>query len=408
VVLKTGSTSGFQSAMVGLMAALPMRLDSGLAEVDSLQGTMQSPAGARSALWHPDEGRLFGGKRLLLASAESTGVPSVASAYYRMCERMGESGDCLGILSERNAVLLDRLFFALHFALLPTLQVALQTVANVALEQLETAVLTAIATYLLLWVAPEPITKLVAVVASAAMVAYIGCDTFFALRDGVKALRADLEEATHEDEVRAAGERFGRRMGPSVAKILVMVASYALGGAVAKLPPPSLPGLQMAAANAGAQGLTLSVAALEGASISLGARSLFVAMASTSVGGLVAGAGMKDGDEEPSIAKETRSLRSRLREAGLPGGSEATQKGPFRFRPRRRYRPGNPLPQIDGGYIDRFDNVWKKGPYHGDPAKDFAFEWDVQLSPAGQKYYKQFGIGKKGYINVAPDGTLSH
>jgi hypothetical protein len=94
--------------------------------------------------------------------------------------------------------------------------------------------------------------------------------------------------------------------------------------------------------------------------------------------------------------------------SGLPGGSESTQVGPFRFRPRDDYRPGNPLPKEDGGYIDRFGNVWKKGPYHGDPKKPFDFEWDVQLSPAGRLHFRQYGLGEKGYINVAPDGTLSH
>jgi len=107
--------------------------------------------------------------------------------------------------------------------------------------------------------------------------------------------------------------------------------------------------------------------------------------------------------------EETPSIRSRLRDAGLPGGSESTQTGPFRYRPPDGYKPGNPLPKgRNGGYLDRFGNEWQKGPYHGDPSRGFGHEWDVQLSKAGRAHFQQYGLGEKGYIDVAPDGTLSH
>jgi hypothetical protein len=115
------------------------------------------------------------------------------------------------------------------------------------------------------------------------------------------------------------------------------------------------------------------------------------------------------GDVAPRSPVETPSVRSRLRDAGLPGGSESTQAGPFRYRPLDGYKPGNPLPKgPNGGYLDRFGNEWQKGPYHGDPTKGFGHEWDVQLSKSGRAHFKQYGLGEKGYINVAPDGTLSH
>ena len=40
-----------------------------------------------------------------------------------------------------------------------------------------------------------------------------------------------------------------------------------------------------------------------------------------------------------------------------------------------------PLPKKDGGYLDNFGNIWKKGPSR---TAGEAFEWDVQLSKAGQ------------------------
>ncbi|WP_218669692.1 DNRLRE domain-containing protein [Ferroacidibacillus organovorans] len=60
-----------------------------------------------------------------------------------------------------------------------------------------------------------------------------------------------------------------------------------------------------------------------------------------------------------------------------------------------------------GGYVDRYGNVWVKGPYHGDPKLGFTYEWDVQLSASGKNAWGKFANGK-GYINVRPDGGLSH
>ena len=104
-------------------------------------------------------------------------------------------------------------------------------------------------------------------------------------------------------------------------------------------------------------------------------------------------------------------IRASLRNAGrhgLPGGRG--KSGPFRFRAPRGHPAGEPLPRGKrGGYLDRFGNEWTEGPYHGDPAKGFSREWDVQLSAEGAEHWAKYGADRgKGYINVAPDGTLSH
>ncbi|MBI2390786.1 MAG: hypothetical protein HYV09_14445 [Deltaproteobacteria bacterium] len=60
------------------------------------------------------------------------------------------------------------------------------------------------------------------------------------------------------------------------------------------------------------------------------------------------------------------SLRALLRAARLPGGRAGT--GPFRFRPDSGHSPSEPLRRgPHGGYMDRFNNEWVRGPYHGDP-----------------------------------------
>ncbi|AIK38969.1 toxin 45 family protein [Bacillus pseudomycoides] len=84
--------------------------------------------------------------------------------------------------------------------------------------------------------------------------------------------------------------------------------------------------------------------------------------------------------------------------------AELPNKGHFRFIPGKEVKFNRQL----NGYVDKFGNVWTKGPYHGDPKKNFEFEWDVQLSEKGLKEWGKYTKNGKKYINVAPDGTISH
>ncbi|MEH7230515.1 polymorphic toxin type 17 domain-containing protein, partial [Bacillus safensis] len=92
------------------------------------------------------------------------------------------------------------------------------------------------------------------------------------------------------------------------------------------------------------------------------------------------------------------NISNPMTKANLPN------KGSFRFIPGGEVKLNK---QLDG-YVDKFGNVWVKGPYHGDPSKNFQFEWDVQLSEKGMKEWGKYTKNSKKYINVAPDGTLSH
>ena len=67
--------------------------------------------------------------------------------------------------------------------------------------------------------------------------------------------------------------------------------------------------------------------------------------------------------------------KSRIKEALLP------TKGKIRYIPPKGWQPSMPLPKKDGGYLDNFGNIGKKGPSR---TAGEAFEWDVQLSKAGK------------------------
>ena len=102
---------------------------------------------------------------------------------------------------------------------------------------------------------------------------------------------------------------------------------------------------------------------------------------------------------KPLQALEGWSKKSRLKAANLP------TQGLMRYVPDKCYDPANPLPRTHGrgGYIDRFDNVWLKGPARGEQA---GFEWDVQLSKRGKKMLEWTNPGD--YINVSTKGEITH
>ena len=86
-----------------------------------------------------------------------------------------------------------------------------------------------------------------------------------------------------------------------------------------------------------------------------------------------------------------------VREAQLP------TQGKIRYVPPKNV--GNRLPRTsNGGYIDRFDNVWIKGPSR---TIGEAFEWDVQLSRRGKQMLGW--LSRDGsHVNVSLKGIVTH
>ncbi|QSQ25336.1 hypothetical protein JY651_10595 [Pyxidicoccus parkwayensis] len=178
-------------------------------------------------------------------------------AYLRWCERTGRKGDCLGLLKESPSVTGDARFsLALSLAkgaVLDELWEAVKDMANP--EALMQAALWTAATYALLWTVPEPATKGVAAVLTAALIIYVGVDTFWGLIQGFRNLMAESDRAVTFDELRDAGERFGKVMGRNAARAFVMLATAAIGstGATLGAKLPGLPGAAQAAVRAEAQ-----------------------------------------------------------------------------------------------------------------------------------------------------------
>nr|WP_242589432.1 hypothetical protein [Corallococcus macrosporus] len=189
-----------------------------------------------------------------LAGGQSQADVELTRAYLRWCGRTGRPGDCLGLLSEGPVIAGDGRF-ALALALakgavLEELWDAVKDLANP--EALVQAALWTAATYALLWTVPEPATKGVAAVLTAALIAYVGIDTFWGLIQGFRHLMVEADAALTFDELRGAGERFGKVMGRNAARAFVMLATAAIGstGVALGAKLPGLPGAAQAAVRA--------------------------------------------------------------------------------------------------------------------------------------------------------------
>jgi hypothetical protein len=184
-------------------------------------------------------------------------------AYQRWCERTGRPGDCLRLLTESPTLTGDgRYALAMAFAQGAVLDELLAAFKDMADPQaVLSAVLWTATFYLILWTAPEPVSKGLAAVMTATLIAYLGVDTFWSLIEGFKQLVEVADHATTFDELRSAGERYGKVMGQNAARAFALLATVAIGNTASGFASrvPMLPSSAQASARAGAgAGIVLS------------------------------------------------------------------------------------------------------------------------------------------------------
>ncbi|WP_053066898.1 HNH endonuclease [Archangium gephyra] len=182
--------------------------------------------------------------------------------YLRWCERRGSMGDCLCLLAKSPYLGPEaRHTLALRIAMGAVWEGAATAVEGmVSPEALEAAVMSTLAGVLVALVLPEPTMKAVAVALACYMVGYLGLDTVWGLLTGWKQLTQEAERARTFVELRDAAERFGRLMGEKSARVLVLLATAAIGStANLMMKGPGLPGFTQAAMSARTQaGINLS------------------------------------------------------------------------------------------------------------------------------------------------------
>jgi hypothetical protein len=193
-----------------------------------------------------------------LEGESTTAEVELTRAYLRWCERTGRPGDCLRLLTESPIVNGDgRFALALALAKGAVLDEMLEAFKDMANPHaMVAAVLWTWTTYMVLVSLPDvTISKGLAAVMTATLISYVGVDTFWGLVVGFKRLMDESDRATTFNELREAGERYGKVMGRNTARAFAMLAMAAMGntapGLAAKV--PKLPGSMQAAVQAETQ-----------------------------------------------------------------------------------------------------------------------------------------------------------
>jgi hypothetical protein len=234
--------------------------------------------------------------RVVRASWSASAQDSAQAWMERQCEPSEPADGCLVLPSNAPPPeTLARLRLALSFAM-DTVWEGAAVPLSEYMDPLafKVMVYTALCTYLVLLLVPvpEPVTKGVAAVLTLYLVAYLGLGP---MRDLVRAGDRLLEEsarATSALELRAAGQRFGRVLGDSGMRVLLLMATAALGGKGSLVGKgPKLPGFGKAALLSPVRtGVRLEAAGQVG-SVVLGAEELVVGLAPTAVAANAMGPG---------------------------------------------------------------------------------------------------------------------
>ncbi|QRN99443.1 hypothetical protein JRI60_10665 [Archangium violaceum] len=241
------------------------------------------------------------GRRLVPDALDSRGFRLVSDedeltrGYGRWCERRHERRDCFLLLRDTPSLDADgRYTLAMAIATDAVWSETKQALADMAdPEMVRVGIVSAMAMYMMLWALPEPVSKGIAATLTAGLIAYLGIDTVWGLIGGWMRLVEEVERAKTFEELREAGERYGKVMGRHAARVFVLLATAAIGntsGLAAK--GPGLPGYSQAAVLAESQGGFRLVALGEVHSVAVSAEGTFsIALAPHAVAMSVRGTG---------------------------------------------------------------------------------------------------------------------
>jgi hypothetical protein len=245
---------------------------------------------------------------------QSTAEVELTRDYLRWCERTGRPGDCLRLLTESSTVNGDgRFALAMALAKGAVLDEMLEAFKDMAdPHAMVAAVLWTWTTYMILVSIPDvTISKGLAAVMTATIISYVGVDTFWGLVIGFKRLMDEADRATSFNELRAAGDRYGKLMGRNAARAFAMLAMAAIGntapGLAAKV--PKLPGSMQAAVQAETQvGIRLAAVG-EVKTVAVSAETVTIALTPGAVAMTMRG---RQTSSNPS--ESIKSLKARLAE----------------------------------------------------------------------------------------------
>jgi len=218
----------FRTAVVGLVLDMPLRVASS-APVRRGGGMAPGSGGAGGEVWQSE----------------------LARDYGSYCERRRTPGDCITLFDDGPYLQEDdKRSLAMALAVGPALEgVDAELRAMLDPTRVLATVSITLTGYMALLLAPEPVSKGVAAAFTVLLWGYLGFEFFDLIRAYVR-LSEEAARATTFAELREAGERFGRVIGPNSVRILVLVGTAAVGETAALLSKaPKLPGYGQASRN---------------------------------------------------------------------------------------------------------------------------------------------------------------
>jgi hypothetical protein len=156
----------------------------------------------------------------------------LASRYRLWCRSAhGLEGDCLGgaLVAGKYLDLQGRYMWALALSKSPVLDEFENALgAMVSMQAVMQAAMWTVCTLLFLLAIPEPVTKFLAAWATVALILWIGAEALYDLITGWFHLMEEVKVATTFEDIRDAGEKFGKLISHEAARAFAMIAMAAL------------------------------------------------------------------------------------------------------------------------------------------------------------------------------------
>ncbi len=156
------------------------------------------------------------------------GEQKLVTRYKAWCHSaQGVEGDCLGALvGGKYLDMQGRYMLAMALSKSPVLEEFQKALGDmVSMRAVLQAAIGTVVTLLVLLAMPEPVTKFVAAWATAALVLWVGAFTLYNLVKGWFELMEEMKTAATFDQIREAGEKFGRLFSREAAQAFATMAA---------------------------------------------------------------------------------------------------------------------------------------------------------------------------------------
>ncbi len=165
----------------------------------------------------------------------------MSKSFGGICEPGQRKESCLSLLDDVMGLSKwDKLGVGLALSIDPLKEsISLAVKDTLAPQLFYTVIATGLVTWAVLAANPEPVFTKAAAIVSAALLIYLGVETFLELVDASRELKWATDRATTWEELERASKRFASRVGPEVARVFVLavtvVVSHGMTGGSAWL-----------------------------------------------------------------------------------------------------------------------------------------------------------------------------